>query len=67
MDFGISKADLKWLEHVKETGKLLTKLIDEKDNNHTIEIFDLTLMFDNEHELVYIEKQNNEIIRFETY
>lgn len=67
MDFGISKADLKWLEHVKETGKLLTKLIDEKDNNHTIEIFDLTLMFDDEHELVYIEKQNNEIIRFETY
>ena len=67
MDFVISKADLKWLEYIMKEAQLLTKLIDEKDNNHIIEIYLNKLMLDDYEQLVYIEKQKDEIIRFETY
>lgn len=68
----LDNEDLKWLEHVRENGKLL-EIYDKRENNtynksNRIEMYYIQgKIFDDVELTVYIKFENNKIIGFETY
>ena len=68
----LDNEDLKWLEHVRENGKLL-EIYDKRENNtynksNRIEMYYIQgKIFDDIELTVYIKFENNKIIGFETY
>ena len=68
----LDNEDLKWLEHVRENGKLL-EIYDKRENNtynksNRIDMYYIQgKIFDDVELTVYIKFENNKIIGFETY